>query len=242
MNSPPEELARLASLLPDAPRFVEARGMLLEGRCELLGFEEQESSLSFVARDGEEAFVCVVGRPAREAIAEAAARNGHGGELVAMPENVSVVAEALPGWEAQPAALHLLGENERLPEVPEGAVRLLSDPESIDHLPPELRAELSPGLRRGVAASFDGGLPVSFCYAAAETEGLWDVSIETLDGYRRRGHAARCAAYMVRYMRRAGKEPVWHALESNAASMGLAARLGFVTVDRSFVFEPASGG
>jgi hypothetical protein len=36
-----------------------------------------------------------------------------------------------------------------------------------------------------------------------------------------------------------GKEPVWGALESNAASMGLAAKLSFVPVDRVFVFEPA---
>ena len=84
---------------------------------------------------------------------------------------------------------------------------------------------------------------VSFCYAAAETEGLWDVSIDTLEGYRRQGHAAACAVYMVRHVRdTTGKEPVWGALISNAASMGLAARLGFVVVDSYFVFEPAERG
>jgi RimJ/RimL family protein N-acetyltransferase len=31
---------------------------------------------------------------------------------------------------------------------------------------------------------------------------------------------------------------VWGAVESNAASMNLAAKLGFVPVDRIFVFEP----
>jgi hypothetical protein len=36
----------------------------------------------------------------------------------------------------------------------------------------------------------------------------------------------------------AGKEPVWGAVESNAASMGLATKLGFVPVNRIFVFEP----
>lgn len=243
----PEQTARLAALLPDIPRFVETRATLLEGHCEVLGLEEDAANLSFVARDGEEGLVCVVGRPARGAISEAVARDGDRGEVIAMPENVSLVAEALPGREARPAALHLLGAEERLPEAPEGEpIRLLSGPQEMRLLPPklgeELRAELERALQRDapMAAAFVGDVPVSFCYAASETEGLWDVAIDTLDGYRRRGHAARGAAFMVRHMRgRFGKEPVWSAMETNAASMALAAKLGFVPVDRVFVFEPA---
>lgn len=240
MPDPPEEHARLAALLPDVPRFVETRGMLLEGRCEVLGLERGPSP-SFVTRGGEEKLVCVVGSPAPEAISEAVARNGDAGEVIAMPENVSRAAEALPGWKALPVVAHLLGESERLPEAPEGAVRWLSGPEEIGHLPPDLGAELARALRgkTRVAAAFVGGEPVSFCYAGWETEGLWDVSIDTLEEYRRRGYAAWCAAYVIRHMRALGKEPAWHALESNIASLGLAARLGFVPVDRFFLFEPA---
>jgi RimJ/RimL family protein N-acetyltransferase len=61
-----------------------------------------------------------------------------------------------------------------------------------------------------------------------QTETLWDVSIETLEGYRRKGLAARAARTMIRYMRRRGRAPVWGALEANLASRSLAARLGFV--------------
>jgi RimJ/RimL family protein N-acetyltransferase len=44
---------------------------------------------------------------------------------------------------------------------------------------------------------------------------------------------------MIRHMRdTVGKEPVWGAVEFNAPSMRLAAKLGFVPVDRVFVFEP----
>ena len=240
MPDPPEEHARLAALLPDVPRFVETRGMLLEGRCEVLGLEWGPSP-SFVTRDGEEKLVCVVGGPALEAISEAVARNGGAGEIIAMPENVARAAEALRGWKVLPVVAHLLGESERLPEAPEGAVRFLSGPEEIVHLPPDLGTELERALRgkTPVAAAFVEGKPVSFCYAGWETEGLWDVSIDTLDGYRRRGYAAWCAAYAIRHMRALGKQPAWHALESNTASMGLAARLGFVPVDRFFLFEPA---
>jgi len=239
MRDPPKEHARLSALLPDVPRFVETRGMLFEGRCEVLGLEWVPSP-SFVTRDGEEKLVCVVGGPAREAISEAVARNGDAGEVIAMPENAARVAEALLGWEALPVVAHLLGESERLHEAPEGMVRFLSGPEEIGRLPPGLRAELERALRGGTpVAAFVGGVPVSFSYAGWETEGLWDVSIDTLDGYRRRGYAAWCAAYEIRHMRTLGKQSAWHALEANTASMELAARLGFVPVDRFLLFESA---
>jgi GNAT superfamily N-acetyltransferase len=237
----PAVSARLAALLPDVPRFVETRAMLLEGDCEILGLEEDAASPSFVVRDGEEDLVCVVGHPSREAVAEALARSGDASAVITMPENVSRVAQAVPVREPQPAILHLLAEAERLPEATEGQVRLLSGPEELRLLPAGLRAELERTLRRGtpVVAAFVGDAPVSFCYVASETEGLWDVSIDTLEEYRKRGYAARCAAYMIWHMRdTVGKEPVWGAVEFNAPSMGLAAKLGFVPVDRVFVFEP----
>ncbi len=234
-------MARLAALLPDVPRFVETRWMLLGGYCEVLGLEEEAGAVSFVARDWEEKDVSVVGCPAPATILDAVARNGNTGEVWATPENVSRVAGALSGWEASPATLHLLGEGARLLEVPEGRVRLMDPSEArlLEHAPPDLRSWLARALRRSpLAAAFVDGVPVSFC-VAVETEGLWDVSIDTLAGYRRRGYAAWCAAYMIRYQRQRGREPVWGALESNVPSMKLAAKLGFVPVDRIFVFEPA---
>ena len=242
-------MRRLAALLPDTPRFLETRAMLLEGCCELLDPKEGDDGPTFVARSlyPEESLVSVVGHPSGGAVTEAVSRNDNSGAIIAMPENAPSVARILPGWEMQPAVLHLLGEG-GLARVPEGEVRLLSGTEGLRILPPGLgaglRAELEGALGRGVplAATFVEGVPVSFCYVASETEGLWDVSIDTLDGYRRRGYAAGCASFMVRHMRETtGKEPVWGALETNAASMNLAASLGFVPVDRYFVLEPAGG-
>ena len=139
----PGESARLAALLPDAPRFVETRWMLLQGRCEVLALQADATNPSFVARDEEERLVCVVGTPAASAILDAVARNGDGGALISMPENVSRVRQALPGREARPAALHRLGDDERLPEPPEDEeVRLLTQPEELLSLPPGFRAEL----------------------------------------------------------------------------------------------------
>lgn len=42
-----------------------------------------------------------------------------------------------------------------------------------------------------LAAAFVGDITISFC-VAVETEGLCDISIDTLTGYRRRGHAVCC--------------------------------------------------
>ena len=97
-------------------------------------------------------------------------------------------------------------------------------------------------LKRGApaVAGLADGRPVSFCYAADETEGPWDISIDTLEPYRRQGYAARCVSYMVDEMRRRGKEPVWAAEETNLPSMNLAAKLGFVSVDELLLFRPTA--
>ena len=60
----------------------------------------------------------------------------------------------------------------------------------------------------------------------------------TLVEHRNLGHAARCGDYMIKHMRLRGKQPVWGAEETNAPSLGLAARLGFVLVDSLPVFRP----
>jgi hypothetical protein len=104
---------RLAGSLPDIPRWLYARSMLLSGRCEVLGLEEGSSGPSFVARELEERedrWFCVVGRPSGEAIREAARRNRNGGEVLATREGATHVAGALPDWTATRVIVHLLGD------------------------------------------------------------------------------------------------------------------------------------
>jgi len=201
-----------------------------------------------VARELEESedrAICVVGRPPADAIREAARRNRGGGEVLATQEVASHILGALPDWTATRVPLHLLGDASRLPRLTGGEVRPFgaSDLATVaDDLPEELRSELEVALAKdapAVAALADGR-PVSFCYAADETEGLWDISIDTLEPYRRQGYAARCVSYMVDEMRRRGKEPVWAAEESNLPSIRLAAKLGFVPVDELLLFRPSA--
>jgi GNAT superfamily N-acetyltransferase len=240
---------RLAGYLPDVPRWLEVRSMLLSGRCEVLGLEEREPQPSFVAREleeGEDQMVYVVGRPSSVAIREAARRNRDAGMAMAVPEDASYIEGVLPGWTATRATLHLLGDAPHLPDLAEGEVEPLgaSDLHAswVEDIPEDLRSFLEDsvvGAEASAAAALEGGRPVSFCVAWDQTEGLWDVSIDTLEGHRRRGHAARCVSWLVDEVRRRGMEPVWAAEETNVPSMRLAARLGFVPVDELVLFRPS---
>jgi GNAT superfamily N-acetyltransferase len=209
--------------------------MLLSGECELYGMSGSGDLSAVVCNTGYP-LISVVGRPPQAAIREAAAgRRDH--EVIVPPENGDLVAAALPGWESVRATLHLLGDEGRLPPVPAGSVRLLDPAEldSIGGLPPDLRSELDSAVQSSpVAAGLEDGRPIAFCYAD-RTEGLWDVAIDTLEGYRRRGHAARCVAFMIEHLR--PLRPVWGAENTNLASLGLAAKLGFVPVDELLLFR-----
>lgn len=185
---------RLAGSLPDVPRWLYARSMLLSGRCEVLGLEEARSGPSFVAReleDREDRWFYVVGRPSEGAVREAARRNRDGGEALASQEGSACVAEALPGWTETRVIVHLLGDYPRLPPTAGQDVKPFAAPDldaAADDLPDELRWYLEGAIgRRGAlaAASLVDGRPVSFCCAEDETEGLWDIAIETLEGHRR---------------------------------------------------------
>ncbi len=242
------ERRTLARSLPDVPRWLEVRSMLLSDRCEVLGLEETGAGPSFVARElevSEDRSVCIVGRPSAEDIREATKRNRNGGIVMAAPEDASHVLGVLPDWTATRATLHLPGDAPRLPHLAEGEVKPLgaSDLRAwADEIPAELRSFFESVVGRGapVAAALADGRPVSFCCVSDETEGLWDISIDTLEPYRRRGHAARCVSYLVAEMWRRGKEPVWAAEETNPPSLRLAAKLGFVPVDELVLFRPTS--
>jgi GNAT superfamily N-acetyltransferase len=229
--------------IPDIPRWVEARSMVISGRGRVLCVEAASIASgvpSGVIVQADARLAAVIGQPGASAIHEAA---GLADELLAVPENAAWIAQALPDWRSESATLHVLAEPGRLPDVPDGSVRLLA-PGELDTIPgmtAELHEELASEIRAGtpIAAALLDARPVAFCYAGPVTEAWWDVSIDTLAPYRRQGHAARCATYMIRRMAEAGKRPIWGAAASNPPSALLAARLGFVAVDTLVVFARA---
>lgn len=218
--------------VPDIPRWVEARGMLLCGRCEVFGADAS----GFVVRSTTNKLVSIVGKPARSAILEAVSRTGEGVEILVTPEGRAELHHSLEDWVTHAAILHDLATI-RSGVVEEDDICFLGHvPEG---LPSSLHSELESAIRwHPIAAALVDGKPVSFCYAAAETETLWDVSVDTLEPYRRRGYAARCVTWLTRYMAAQGKAPVWGATEDNPASLNLAKKLNFRPVGRLFIFTP----
>jgi GNAT superfamily N-acetyltransferase len=222
------------ALIADEPRWVEVRSLMLSGRARVEVASVSPPALIVVRADVAQGGI--VGRPPHQAIQTMAASVD---EILVEPEHVEWVAAALPDWPFELAMLHVLGGVPRLPVVPRGRVRIVSREEVAGwpDIPEDLRDELlavEPGTP--VFAAFAGEHPASFCYAGAVTESLWDVAIDTLPRFRRRGYATQCAAFVIERMRAAGKEPVWGALASNVASARLAAKLGFVPADTIFVF------
>ena len=229
----------LLAILPDVPRWVELRSLLRVGRGEVLGF--RDNPLACAVADPAFGAAFVVGKPAEEAIGEALALAGPHGTLMTPAENCVWVSGALPELEVERAILHQLVQLPVLPTLRTGEVRHLA-PGELETLPvpPLLQSELRVAEAAGtpIAAALAGDTPVAFCYAGSVTESLWDISIDTLAPWRRRGYATRAARFEIERFATLGLRPVWGAVESNVASRGLAQSLGFIPADELCIFSP----
>lgn len=254
MTSPPA--ARdLAAVPPDEPRWIDLRGLLLTGRCET--WAEADPARGFVARSWDYPFAAVYGAPRPERIAAAAAAgraafaDREGGEewqLIAAPASRPAVEAALPKWRRRGIVVHRWRGDPGRPLPAAGAeIRLLPDGHRgsglpLDEVPAASRRELALDWvsRRPMAVAMVGSRPVSFCYAAFVTESLWDVAVETLAPFRRQGLAGSCFSRLAAHMAGKGRTPTWGAMEDNPASLGLAAKLGFVPDATLDGWAPAS--
>ncbi len=222
---------RYLSLLPDLPRWVETRALLSSAGAMLA---ENATRSGFVIWNVDDDLGSIVGEPNHEGVVRAAECVS---QILAFPENIEPVRAILGDFQAEPAAV--FSAPAQLPPLPLHPCRQMGHHEMarLQHLPTELFDELSDVARGGrpIVAAFDGALPVAFAYVASETEALWDVSIDTLASHRRRGYAAAAVVSLMHLMKQRGKTAVWGALTSNAASINLARRLGFVQADTLWV-------
>ena len=234
---PPDRAALLARL-PDAPRWVELRALLLKGRGEILGFCPKPFAAAVADAAYRSAFVA--GRPSFAAMGEALAMAGPGAILMTPTDSVAWARRAFPELVAERAILHQLSGGGAGTEARPRGVRHLA-PGEVETLtlPPALQDELRAAAAGGtpIAAALADGVPVAFCYAGSITESLWDVSIDTLESWRRRGYAARAARFEIERFRALGRQPVWGAVESNGPSRGLARKLGFTPVEELWILS-----
>ncbi len=211
--------------------------MLLSGQCEVLW--SSEGGHAFLVRSENGALVCAFEGADASALRSAAADPDLRVVLCA-PDAAPAIAPALPEWRTVPAVLHRLPAGFEPPAAePAARTAILSreDARHLTHVPDPLRRELADAIEGShVAAALLEGVAVAFCYPAYETETLWDVSVDTLEPYRRRGLARTCFEFLCDHMAAHGKSPVWGALATNTGSLTLARKLGFEEVDRSTIF------
>lgn len=94
-------------------------------------------------------------------------------------------------------------------------------------------------LRRGFGGAADGfekrapcmvvvedGMAVSMCFSSRVSPRMAEAGVETLEGYRGRGYATRAVAGWARAVRERGRTPLYSTSWANAASQGVARKLG----------------
>jgi GNAT superfamily N-acetyltransferase len=232
-------LKQAANLLPDIPRWVETRSMLLNGRGEFL-YAGHPPASDFVVRSINNWLISVVGHPTAKVLSDAIAKSRSEVEVLAVPENAEHVADILKSWQRSIAILHQLERPAPFQNRSDALVRFVdrNELDFVERDSPDLAEELFDALEfTDVAAVIVEDRPVSFCYAGGETETLWDISIDTLPACRRRGYAEQGVSFLIEQMMLRGKQPVWGAEESNVASLNLARKLGFRPVDRVMLFR-----
>ena len=238
---------RLVADLPDKPRWVMARGLCLSGRAEVLLGSEGPKRAGYFVIDSDRPTMCqAVHRPTAALVGELLESHPACTEILTVHDTAEHVESLLPGWVARPATAHIHPTPDSL-RIEGREVRFLSPTdawsmdalEELDAIEPRLAVEIRVATEHvPTVATIVDGKPVAFCYAAYETEGWWDTSIDTLAAHRRKGYASAAAAFLVQYMLQRGKRPVWGALDANEASRKMSAKYGFRAIDRMIVFTP----
>ena len=226
--SDPQLIAHALSVVPDTPRWIEARAVLLSGQSAVFG-----AGGDLIIRNDAPGgcLAVVVGRPPEELLLSVL-DDRPGRELLCMPEDGEHWRLALPAWSTEEALLYGLERPGDLAPLSPTVERLDSD-HSLEHLPKDLRDEIEQALPdHAVWSAFHEDSAAAFAYSHWRTEGLFDISIDTAPAYRRRGFAQLAVSELIRRELTAGLQPVWGAMASNSASQRLAEGLGFALSDK----------
>lgn len=92
-----------------------------------------------------------------------------------------------------------------------------------------------------VAGAVVEGRLVALAHTNAMTASYGDIAVATDEAWRGRGFASATACLVARRIQERGRTPVWSAGEGNAASLRVAAKLGFVEVSRRVFLNTGLG-
>jgi len=218
-----ELIAAALREVPDLPHWVDTRALLLSNNCRVFG-----GVGGFLARNEAEGgqLVAVIGKPPAVAFDEALTGREEA-EILCAPADAEHVGMQLTDWKRESVVQLTLAAPARLADV-DDRVRRLASTDSLTHLTEELRDEIDQARREvDVIAAFEDGVAASFAYTCWKTEKHCDVSIDTVEAYRRRGLARAAVSELIRRERARGLKPVWGAVATNVASQRLAESLGF---------------
>ncbi len=217
--------------LPDLPRWVEARGLLLSRR----GFVVDTADGCRMVCSRADHLVVPTTIELSPQLEATATREVPDATILVQDVMLPAARYHLPDWNAEAVTLYTLHEERarawRMPQWPTSPITA-SQIAALDDLPPDLRDELLVAAdHTTVWAAKHDGRPAAFAYAAQTTERWFDVSVDTLEPLRNQGLGRAAAMALVVDRMLHGQLPVWGAVKSNEPSHRLARRLGFDAVD-----------
>jgi hypothetical protein len=233
-------LPDIFSQIPDLPRWVDARGLLLSRR----GFVVDAADGCRVVCGRADRLIVPVTFDLTAEIDAIAAREITGPATILLQEVMLPSARwLLQEWQAVPATVYALDPERardwRMPQWQTSPVSQ-SQLEAARHLPNALRATLLDVQSRSPvwAATVDGQL-LAFAWSVTTTEAWFQVWVETVESARGRGlgRAAAMGLIVDRVLR--GLRPVLRVPGTNLAGARLARRLGFEAVDLQWLLTRA---
>lgn len=236
--------AALLAALPDDALHVEVRGLLL-GRPNAIvigGAGLQPGGFVFAPEHG---IAVGFGRPGTvlaDELRDVADEHGMTQEGLELHLPMAAAGEWIARPDARLLVEHRVQALATADQLPHGWETFLQyenvvlesrADERLETLPRALRAEFAAMEPWPVVtACLAGGSIASIASAFVETEGYFDVSIDTVPDFRRAGFGACCAVGLMQHQAQRGKSPVWMARAKNRASLALSEKLGFADVGR----------
>lgn len=218
--------------LPDLPRWLHARGLLLTRR----GHVVHAGDGCWLVCSRSERLAVPITIELSPAIDECVQREAPGATLLLQDVMLPAARYHLPDWDTVPLTLYAVdparAQQWTLPPWPTAPIDGTAI-ESAAHLPADLREQLlAVAARSPVWAVSIDERPMSFAWAPIATEGWYDVSVRTLDEARGQGLGRAAVMGLVVSRLLEGLRPVLRARGERGAAHRLARGLGFDPVDQ----------